>query len=78
MGWEKYSSDLIIALMTNSFDKLPRDHKNIESLSAVVFDQQLKECKKSGGQVAPLYYIPKFLLRCIFTVLDKMTGARYL
>ena len=32
MGWEKYSSDLKIALMTNSFgDKLSRDHKNIHA-----------------------------------------------
>ena len=51
MGWEKYSSDLIIALMANSFGgKHPKDHKNIHgkiaSLSAVVFGQQSKECRK--------------------------------
>ena len=55
MGWEKYSSDLKIALITNSFEgKLPNHYKKVHANNCISmcssFWPESKELRNFGGQ----------------------------
>ena len=63
MWWENYSSHLILAPMTNSFeDKLLRDHKNIHAYNCISKCSSVWPTFKQMSQISGANHFAEYLI----------------